>query len=397
VRGKIDSSHVFSADGVSVAWYADEGYTTLYDFDEAVTSDLIIYGKVTDTGRYVRSNGYGWDVQSGKVYAGDAVKNNYITTDYYISPTYTDVKTASASFSFSSTKYAVYTRGLDVTKPFTVTLDFDYAEDADMSSAWFEYSVFPSLTLAQAAGSTTWGNTGAASVMMFNLGTQTLAGLTTGTTWVNAVSSTDLTANADAFKSLFDGGNTKIVLTAEITDTGTTFSSGDTVVATSPASRSNFPTGYAYLNFGSYTGKSFDVDISVSQESGALTATADSGATVGELSLSGMIVTLPIEVKSGYELQSIKVGDIDVAHTKVRGSENVYALDLPVWGQDAEIKITTKETETAGSSSADGSSNEEAASKKGCGGEIAPITLLAFGAAVVVFVAGKIRKKEEKR
>jgi hypothetical protein len=416
VRGKIDSDKVFVADGVSIEWYADEGYSTLYDFDEELTGDTVLYGKVTDTGRYVKPNGYGWDVQSGKVYAGEAVNNNYITTDSYIPAGYTDEKGA-ASFSFNGTKYAVYTRGLDITKPFTVTLDFDYDPSDEeslsaMSAAWFEYSVYPSLTLAQAGGAKTWGNTGAASVLTFNLGSQVLAGLTAGTVWNNVKSTTNLTAYTDAFKALFDGGNAKIELTAEITDTGTTFSSGDVVVATSPAKRADFPSGYAYLNFGSISGKAFDVDIAVGQESGAITATVDSGATIGEVQCSGTVVTLTIDLKDGFALQSMTAGGASVAYAKVYGTKNVYALDLPVWGKDAEIKITTKEKETTSASDGNGSiaatdtaavdtasatDTTSAAEKKGCGGEmtsLAAVMLLAVGSGLLV---GKIRKKEEKR
>ena len=357
VYGDITPGHSFYAPDLSVVWYKDAAYAEPYGFGEPLTADTTLYGKLEDGGeRYFRSNGFGWDVQFGKVYAGDPINDNYITTDSYTNPSYVDEETGVTSFSLNGAKYAAYGRGLDVSKPFTV--DFDYTNvTADGLTAWFEYSLFPSLTLAQAAGLNTWGNKGAASVLMFNHGNGGAPQAFTVGSAVAGATSTTVTeypnAGAD-FKAMFANGNTetKISLTANITDMGTTFTSAaGTVVATSPAKRADFPTGYAYFSIATNGSPvmSVGVDVAVKQESGALTAKADAGATIGELTVKGTMVTLPITVKEGYELKSVTFKDAEVAAVRLRGQENLYALDLPVWGKDGEISVVTASTKSQSS------------------------------------------------
>lgn len=389
VRGKIDGTHTFDAAEVSVSWFADEACTQPYGFSEALTEDLVLYGKIKDTGRYFRSNGFGWDVQEGKVYAGDATDNNYITTDEYISPSYTDETTGNASLSFNGAKYAVYGRGLDVTKPFTVNLNFtNISADntGDSAVAWFEYSLFPSLTLAQAGGVNTWANAGAASVIMFNLGDGgTPISFLRGLQIAGAKSSsvTEYPNVGADFKALFENGNTEISLTVEITEEGTTFTAGGKTVATSPAKQSDFSSGYAYISLATNgsANMGIEADVSVEQESGRITVSSDEGAETGEAVVSGMAVTLPITVKKGYELKSVQTGGEEITFVKLRGKEDVYAVDLPQWGRDVAVTVVTQK-----------SAGEETS---GCGSRIGKfgVAVSVFGlvcAAAFIFVGRKI-------
>ena len=98
---------------------------------------------------------------------------------------------------------------------------------------------------------------------------------------------TSFTNNGADFKALFANGN-RVSLVTEITDEGTTFSSGGKVVANSPAKRSDFPSGYAYISLASNgsPAQSIDFDVKVSQAAGNLTASADSHAKIGELKVN---------------------------------------------------------------------------------------------------------------
>lgn len=350
VHGELygESGHDFVADGLEVIWYADEDYTEAYGFDEALTDDLTLYGKITETSRNFKSNGYGYDVRSGKIYAGDAIDDNYFTTDSYTSPSYTDPDTGGASFLFDGIQYAVYGRGLDVTKPFTVTFDFTDIEADESGSTptlWFLYSLFPALALAQGGACGPWANAGACSVMMFNVGDEgTPQTITSGMSLVN-YTSTSVTEyeSASAFKALFADGNTEVSFTCEITDEGTTFSSGGSVVATSPATRNDFPSGYAYMSFASNGSgdHSLSFDVEIEQEAADFTAAGDENAVLGDLSVSGMAVTLPISCADGYSIESVTANGEEISYVSVYGSEGVYALDIEKWGVETEIYVTT--------------------------------------------------------
>ena len=273
----------------------------------------------------------------------------------------------------------MYGRGLDVTKPFTVDLDFTNVV-ADNTTAWFLYSLFPALTLAQAGVQGPWANAGAGSVVMFNLGNGGAPQpITKGMDLVGYRSSTEtsFTNNGADFKALFANGN-RVSLVTEITDEGTTFSSGGKVVANSPAKRSDFPSGYAYISLASNgsPAQSIDFDVKVSQAAGNLTASADSHAKIGELKVNEMAVTLSVTVDEGYEIESVTADGISVAFVKLYGKENEYALDVPVWGKDAELKVNTKKEGGEPASSGCGSNI-------GTGAGIAALSVAALFAAAV--------------
>ena len=109
VRGEMYGlpNHAFVPDGLEVVWYTDEAYTQEYGFDVAVTEDLTLYGKIVENSQNFRSNGFGWDVRSGKVYAGDIINDNYITSNEYTCPSYTDEAAGEASFLYDGIHYSV--------------------------------------------------------------------------------------------------------------------------------------------------------------------------------------------------------------------------------------------------------------------------------------------------
>lgn len=345
VRGEMYGlpDHAFVPDGLEVVWYTDEAYTQEYGFDVAVTEDLTLYGKIVESSQNFRSNGFGWDVRSGKVYAGDIINDNYITSNEYTCPSYTDEATGEASFLYDGIHYSVYGRGLDVTKPFTVELDFTNVVP-DGSTAWFLYSLFPALTLAQAGVQGPWANAGAASVVMFNLGDggapQTI---TEGMSIVNYTSTTvtEYPDGGTAFRAMFENGNTSISLTAEIGENGTTFTDAEgTLVATSPATRADFPSGYAYISLASNGSPSqrIDFDVQIRQEPGNITVSGEH-VTLGELSVNEMAVTLPIAAEEGYELTSVTVNGKAATFVELYSEKGTYAIDITEWGTDAKISV----------------------------------------------------------
>ena len=87
----------------------------------------------------------------------------------------------------------------------------------------------------------------------------------------NSTSVTEYPDGGTAFRSMFENGNTSISLTAEIGESGTTFTDANgAVVATSPATRADFPSGYAYISLASNGSPSqrIDFDVQIRQEAG---------------------------------------------------------------------------------------------------------------------------------
>lgn len=345
VRGEMYGmpGHAFVPDGLEIAWYTDEAYTREYGFDVAVTEDITLYGKIVESSQNFRSNGFGWDVRSGRIFAGNIIDDNYITSNEYTGPSYTDEATGEASFVYEGIHYSVYGRGLDVTKPFTVELDFTNVVP-DGNTAWFLYSLFPALTLAQGGLQGPWANAGAGSVVMFNLGDggapQTIA---EGMNLVgyNSTSVTEYPDGGTAFRSMFENGNTSISLTAEIGESGTTFTDANgAVVATSPATRADFPSGYAYISLASNGSPSqrIDFDVQIRQEAGDITVSGEH-VTLGELSVNEMAVTLPIAAEEGYELTSVTVNGKAATFVELYSEKGTYAIDITEWGTDAKISV----------------------------------------------------------
>ncbi len=393
VRGEMYGmpGHAFVPDGLEVIWYADEAYTSEYGFDEALTEDITLYGKITESARNFRSNGFGWDVRSGRIYAGDIIEDNYITSNEYTSPSYTDEATGEAAFAYDGIHYSVYGRGLDITKPFTVELDFTNVLP-DGNTAWFLYSLFPALTLAQAGLQGPWANAGAGSVVMFNLGNGGAPQvIQEGMQIVNYPSTTvtEYPGDGTAFQSMFADGNMTISLTAEIGEDGTTFTSADgTVVATSPATRADFPSGYAYISLASNgsPNQRIDFDVQVSQSGGEFTV-AGEHVTLGELTVNEMAVTLPISVEDGYELTSVTVNGKEATYVELYSQKGVYAIDVAEWGKDAEIRVVASVPEEENAASGGCSSTLSA------GAGIAGAGILAAAAAAAVLY----RKSKSKR
>lgn len=352
--------HKLSTDGIAVEWYADASYTTKYGFDEAVTSSMTLYGKVVETETYTVKNGTGWDLQNGRTYAGDPIRDNYITSNEYLSPSYADPATGDASFFFEGIKYGVYARGLSVSSPFEVTFDFTNIQP-DGQTCWFGFSLFPALTLAQFSVQTPWANAGAASSMVFNLGTDPV-----GIQPMNAGSSvmgresttqTDWAEGGAVLQSLLSEGKTELPLTVEIGESGTTFRAGEKVVATSPAKRSDFPSGYAYLHFATNGSQALKlgVDVSVRQTSGTFTGAGDAHARISDIEVNGMSVTAKIELDEGYELAEVRANGVPAKAVKLYNEENRYALDLAGW-QTGDVTLSVS------------SKKEGGAESGGCGG-----------------------------
>ena len=364
VRGEMYGmpGHAFVPDGLEIAWYTDEAYTREYGFDVAVTEDITLYGKIVESSQNFRSNGFGWDVRSGRIFAGNIIDDNYITSNEYTGPSYTDEATGEASFVYEGIHYSVYGRGLDVTKPFTVELDFTNVVP-DGNTAWFLYSLFPALTLAQGGLQGPWANAGAGSVVMFNLGDggapQTIA---EGMNLVgyNSTSVTEYPDGGTAFRSMFENGNTSISLTAEIGESGTTFTDANgAVVATSPATRADFPSGYAYISLASNGSPSQRIDFDVQ---------------MGDLSVNEMAVTLPITVEEGYELTSVTVNGKSATFVELYSEKGTYAIDVTEWGVDAQISVVAQAPASEDSGGCSG-----AVSAAGAGGGAAVLLIsLAF-------------------
>lgn len=339
--------HRLATDGLTVEWYADAAFQTPYGFDEALSEPLTLYGKVTESETYAVRNGYGWDLQSGRTYAGDPIRDNYITSNEYAAPSYTDPETGDASFRFEGIQYGVYARGLDVSVPFDVTFDFTDIRP-DNGTCWFEFSLFPALTLAQFGAQVPWANFGAASCMMFNLGSDPVGQIQpiqAGGSAVNLESTTqtDWAENGAVLQSLLSQ-STELALTVEIGEEGTVFRSGGQTVATSPAKRADFPSGYAYLSFASNGSPSaqLGVDISIRQSTGSATAQGDAHVSVSDVRTQGMAVTAKIVLEEGYELTGVTVNGTAAKAVRLYGEEDRYAIDLANWQTGSvEIAVTS--------------------------------------------------------
>ena len=159
VRGQsvygMEEGYKLIANNLSLTWYKDAARTEVYEFDAPADADLTLYGKLSESERYFVYNGFGWDIQSGVVYAGEPVDDHAVTNSQYVTNSYTDEETGEASFAFSGAEYAVYGRGLSVEKPFTVDFNFKNVTP-EGNTAWFLFSLYPAVTLAQAGNTGPW-------------------------------------------------------------------------------------------------------------------------------------------------------------------------------------------------------------------------------------------------
>lgn len=369
IRGNLyGTNKPLVSDELDIKWYADSAYTTEYGFNQGESSDVTLYGKIVEKYRNFQYNGWGWEVRSGRIPTGDPIDNNYITNDSYVAPAFTDSATGNASFDFNGSVYSVYGRALRADKPFEINLNFNNVTP-DGSTAWFLCSLFPSLTLAQTAMQAPWGNAGSGTVLMFNLangGAPQTFGLGTPVAGVISTAVTEYPDGGNAFKSLFEGENTNITLTVEIGETGTEIKSGDKVVATSAAKRSDYPDGNVFLHFASVgsSKSAIGFDAGIRQTAGNITVGGT--AVAGNLSVNGMSVKLPIDVQSGSNVKVTANGK-EITFVKVYGEDGVYAIDIPDWGRDVSLDVSYAGTHS--------SSKEEGCKGASCGGSIALLPL----------------------
>ncbi len=358
-------------------WFADADYKTVYTFEDAVTEDTTLYGRVRDVYRVFRSDGYGWDVASGKVYAGDPVDDKYVTTDVYVSPTYTDPETGDASFTLNPVNYAVYGRGFSVGKPFTVTVTL--SERPEEGAGWLTVGLYPSLTLAQAGAESSWASVGATAALMTDVVSGNVQPFVIGSSVAGHTCATETVGTvAKPFEESLTGEGNSFSFTCEITDEGTLFSREDgTVIARSPAAKKDYAAGKVWLSFAS-NNATLGFTVSLRGEAGKISVLPAEGVTAGEVSVNGMAVTLPVTVEGNGKIGSVKANGTEIALIPVYGKEGVYAVDLTEWGTDVTLEILPVQ--------------EEPAKRKGCksAAELPAVAGVCLSAAIAV---GLKRKK----
>lgn len=360
-------------DSLKLTWYSDEDLTTPFDFETAVTENSTIYGKLTEVKKYAHPNAYGWEVPSS--FRDDSgtpfMDENCLKTPLDA------FENGETTYTFAgATNAAVYSRGLDVTKPIYINLS---VTDNAAKGNWFTMAFYDKLTLAQLGYSSG-----------YTVGTGALVGLgwdgKSGTALTNAITLWEIdNVYSLAGDSLFQ---MNMVVTIAEDAENSVITMGDTVVAKLNVSRSDFDGGYMYITFGTFQACMMsaliyqDIEVEVdAPENGTITAEQNDAAVV--------VTVTPAD---GYELDDLLVNGEVVEFTEQ--ADNTYAVYFENW-EDLTITAEFDQTETSGGETGgnDNESDKDETASSGCNSNIATVGSVMGFVLMISFAAVLLRKK----
>jgi uncharacterized repeat protein (TIGR02543 family) len=346
IYGKDDPQPKYNVDSLRIVWYGDAEMTEAFNFDTEITADTNIYGRIEETKQYKQANAYGWDEPDS---LRDDSGLEFLSSAAYMYPIDMS-ENGSATYSLTRpTATAVYSRGLDVSKPFYINLDII---DATAGGNWFVMGLYDRLTLAQLSYTGSYIPGGGAVV---GLGFNSKTGAVLGgalTNWNIA----DVYALA--------GGDASVHMAVYIAENAgdSVIKIGDTVVSSLHVSRADFDGGYAYFTFGTFY--QCMVDALVYQD---MDITADDhahAAVSAEQNAAAVFIT--VDAYDGYELNGIFVDGKAVRYEEYGDG---YILFIEQYGDIAVTLDMRQIADDGGSSSAKPSETpEDVSGCEGCGG-----------------------------
>ena len=342
-----------ASEALAIEWYSDADYSTPYNSDVAVNSDMHLYGRIVEKGNYGKSDVYGWNALSGTVYVGNPALNQVLSSDSLCNPTSIE-DDGSAFFSFSSGDYSILHCGFDVTQPFTVKLQF-----ADFGSDYFSDTIIPYnvalyASVYEAMVGTVYGHEerGAMASATFYLGSSEHVGRIHNAGYYAAESSprvvwNDTAANqgepiSEKMKSILEESDGELEFTFHILESGSYAEINGERLLELGCVRKNFPKGVAYLSTGTVV--ALEATVSVSQEVGSIRTTEGLHVKNSSAALKGSYLEVAASVDKGYALKANVYG-IEVQVEKLPNGK--YAVGLPYFSPD-EITVDMYTQKTGG-------------------------------------------------
>ena len=375
-----------ASEALAIEWYTDADYTTLYDLNAAVTSDLHLYGRITEKGNYGKRDVYGWNARSGKIYVGSPTFNQVLSSDNLCTPLSIE-DDCSAFFSFSGGDYSVLHCGFDVRKPFSVKLQF-----ADFGSDYFAETIIPYnialyASVYEAMIGTVYGHEerGAMASTNFYLGSTEHVGRIHNSGYYSAEASPRVVWNDTAanqgepisakMKEILENSDGELEFTFYILDSGSYAEVNGERLLELGCVRKNFPSGKAYLSTG--TGVALEATVSVSQETGSVRTTEGLHVKGSSAEIKGSYVLVTASVDKGYTLKANVYGE-EVEVVKLAG--NKYAVGLPYFSSE-EITVDLYTVKAGGG---------------GCNSSLVTGCLPAAGALIALSIAVVLIRRKRK-
>ncbi len=393
---------LFTDELYAMTWYTDPAFNDSYDFNAAVSSDITLYGKVTENtkpGDIGSADVFGWNENAADVYYQDnELSDKRVMGLNCINPLGVSAD-GNAEFSFGEREGSVYYNGIDVTRPFSITVDFDDVNNYYGEST-FSMGLYPSLSLAQISSmypylkqKSPYEDAGFMSMIHFwfningndNNKEQIGKVHNTGyyaqeasprTTWADTDASEGNPFSAKLKKVLEE--ESKVTFEYHIGETESyAMVKGERLVEME-CKQSDFPDGVAYLAVLAERGAS-GMFVKVEQALGNVTAKVKDGdkhVTVANAAVNNGFVTADITLDKGYTLKAT-IGGVEVKTAKLTNGK--YAVGMP-------HKLLTEDFTVEFSSVAESTNNGG-----GCGSNVVAsssavlslIVLLIAGVAVV--------------
>lgn len=343
-----------SSEALKIEWYTDADYTSLYDLDAAVTSDLHLYGRIISTGDYGKRDVYGWNALSGTIYVGNPAFNQVLSSDSLCNPTSID-DDGSAFFSFSGGDYSILHCGFDVLQPFSVKLRF-----ADFGSDYYAENIIPynvSLyaSVYEAMAGTVHGfeERGAMASARFYLGSSEHVGRIHNSGYYAAESSPRVVWNdtvasqgepiSEKMKEILESSDGVLEFTFHILDSGSYAEINGERLLELGCVRKNFPTGKAYLSTGAEV--ALEATVSVSQETGDVRTTQGLHVKGSSAEIKGSYIEVTASVDNGYALKANVYG---IETEVVKLANGKYAVGLPYFSSSEDITVDLYAVKTGG-------------------------------------------------
>lgn len=355
-----------ASEALAIEWYTDAAHSTAYDSDAPVTSDLHLYGLIKENGSYGKSDAYGWTASSGMIYVGAPSLNQVLSSDNLCRPASVD-ENGAAFFSFGSNDYSVLHCGFDVTRPFGISVEISDFESFDEQTSVLIYNLSLYASVYEAMAGTVHGHEerGAMSSVRFWLdpahfgvihNTGYYAGEPSPRVVWNDTSANLGTPTSEKMKSILENSDGKLTFTFHINDADSYAEINGERILELGCVRANFPGGKAYLSTGTET--ALEATVSVSQETGSVTAQAKDGRVKkASAVVTGSFITVSATVDKGYDLKATVLGK-EAAVEKIGDGE--YAVALPYFTSE-DFTVELSAVKTGGGNGGGSSCNSSAA------------------------------------
>ena len=404
----------FADEMYTLTWYTDPEFKNEYDFG-AVTGDVTIYGKLGETtalGEYGGADAFGWHRDTADVYYNNnELEDKKIIGLSCVNPVEVDETDGTATFALSTRDCSVNYNGIDVSKPFSISLDFGDVNNFYGESC-ISLGLYNSLSIAQLSSSlypivadkygnlSPYNNTGYMAMLEFwlNINAQSDAHKNqigkvrnTGTysrdasprtVWVDTDTSLEL-AFCNELKAILER-DSAVTFDVYIGETESYAEINGRKFVEMECKRSDFPSGRAYFTV--LAECALDVKVKLSQDMGNATATVKSGdkhVTVSSIESKNGFAVADVKLADGYSLKAT-INGTEVVMQKLDG--NKYAIGMPYKFMTEDYTVEFSAVSQSGSSG----------NKKGCGSAVTATSAVSLAALLLTVAATVILVRRKK-